>query len=358
MRNYTELKSEIKNILLKGTVIPAHPLSLTENRKLNEKGQRALTRYYLAAGVGGIAVGVHTTEFLIHDPKIGLFEPVLNITKEEIVKANLNRPIVKIAGICGPTVQAIHEAELAVKLGYDLGLLSNGGLDNLSEKDLLKRTEEIAKIIPVFGFYLQPAVGGRKLSYNFWREFVEIPNVSAIKIAPFNRYQTLDVVRAVCNSSRHDKIALYTGNDDNIVMDLLTTYRFNVNGKFIEKSIVGGLLGQWTIWTKKAVEIFNKIKFAKLSNDKTLYPELITYGAAITDANSAIFDAVNNFKGAIPGIKEVLRRQGILEGIWCLDPSEVLSLEQEDEIERVYNSYPFLNDDDFVKEYLNKELSG
>lgn len=349
------LKAEVKNLLHEGTVIPAHPLALNASRKLDEKRQRALTRYYLASGAGGVAVGVHTTQFEIREKKFELFKPVLKLATEEIQNSKLTRPFIKVAGIVGHTDQAMKEAETAVELGYDLGLLSAGGLNDLSELALLKRAEKIAELIPVFGFYLQPAAGGRLLSFDFWKDMAEIANVQAIKIAPFNRYQTIDVVRGVCCSSRHKEIALYTGNDDNIVGDLLTTFRFNVNGEYREKQIVGGLLGHWAVWTRKAVELLNEIK--EIKNSGTSIPAgMLTKGIKVTDTNAAFFDTANHFKGCIPGIHEVLRRQGLLEGTWCLKPEEKLSQGQRDEISRVYHDYPDLNDDAFVKEHLSDWL--
>lgn len=346
--NNPKLDSEINKVLQQGTVIPAHPLALTQNRKLDEERQRMLTRYYLEAGAGGLAVGVHSTQFEIRDPGIDLLKPVLKLAADEIRTAEVSKPVIKIAGICGPTEQALKEAELAVELGYHLGLVSMGGLDDYSIADLLERSRQIAKIIPVFGFYLQPAVGGRVLSYQFWKKFVEIPNVYAIKVAAFDRYQTLDVVRAVIESDRRDEIALYTGNDDNIIGDLLTPFRFKVNGEYKEKRFVGGLLGHWAVWTSKAVEQLEEIK--KL--DKSIPEHFLTLGAEITDANAVIFDAANNFHGCIPGIHEILRRQGLLEGRWCLNTEETLSPAQMEEIDRIYESYPHLHDDAFVKRFL------
>ncbi|MDF9798917.1 hypothetical protein OKW21_004180 [Catalinimonas alkaloidigena] len=349
------LEPAIKELLFEGTVIPAHPLALDKSRKMDEKRQRALTRYYIDSGAGGIAVGVHTTQFEIRKKEFELFKPVLKLAAEEVEQAQLNRPFIKIAGIVGPTAQALQEAALAVELGYDLGLVSNGGLAELSEAQLIKRTEKIAEVIPVFGFYLQPAVGGKVLSFDFWKDFAEIPNVQAIKMAPFNRYQTLDVVRAVCHSSRHRDIALYTGNDDNIVADLLTTYRFRVQGEEREKAIVGGLLGHWAVWTRKAVELLDEIKKIR-DNGNAVAGEMLTRGIAVTDSNAAFFDSANHFKGCIAGIHEVLRRQGLLEGTWCLNPDECMSAGQSEEITRVYQAYPELNDDAFVKEKLEKWL--
>lgn len=350
--NFPELDATINTILQEGTVIPAHPLALTKNLKLDERRQRLLTQYYISCGVGGVAVGVHTTQFEIRKPEIALLEPVLKIAAEEIEQLASDRPFIKIAGVVGPTIQAIKEAELARRYGYHLGLISMGGLGDYSEQQLLERTRTVAEIIPVFGFYLQPAVGGRLLSYNFWRAFVEIPNVYAIKVAAFNRYQTLDVVRAVCDSDRRDDIALYTGNDDNIVADLITPYRFNVNGKKVEKRFVGGLLGHWAVWTKAAVDLLHEIKREGTRSQSV--QKFLTDGIKITDMNAAIFDAPNSFHGCIPGIHEVLRRQGLLEGTWCLNPTEQLSPGQLDEIDRVIQAYPEYTDDEFVKGFLEK----
>lgn len=346
------LKAAVKKHLHEGAVIPAHPLALTEDRQLDEAGQQALTRYYIDAGVGGIAVGVHTTQFEIRDPQFNLYEKVLTLAIEEIEKAQLPLSFIKVGGISGPTEQAIKEATFMNRIGYDLGLLSMGSLNDYSEEQLLERTAEVAKIIPVFGFYLQPAVGGRILSFDFWRKLADIPNVHGIKIAPFNRYQTLDVMRAVCHSERNEEIAIYTGNDDNIIADLLTTYRINVNGKTVEKQIVGGLLGHWSVWTKTTVDIFEKIK--NVRSNKLIPNELLILGQEITDANAAFFDPQNDFKGSIAGINEVLRRQGLLKGNWCLLEKEKLSPNQLAEIDRVYEEYPHLNDDNFVKENISK----
>jgi len=347
------LDTKIKALLHEGTVIPAHPLALTADRKLDEARQRLLTRYYMASGAGGIAIGVHTTQFQIRDPKIGLYRKVLELAIEEIDNANLNRPFIKVAGVSGPTEQAVNEAKICAELGYDIVLVSTNGLGDWPEEDLLERTRKIAEIIPVFGFYLQPAVGGKVLSFEFWKAFSEIKNVHAIKMAPFNRYQTLDVVRAVCESSRCDEIALYTGNDDNIVNDLLTTYEFKVNGKLVNKNIVGGLLGHWAVWTKKAVELLDEIKRVK-AKGSNIPNELLTLNIAVTDSNAAFFDAANNFHGCIAGIHEILYRQGILKGIWCLDDEEELSPGQKEEIDRVNQEYPELNDDQFVSENIDQ----
>ncbi|MDU0200673.1 dihydrodipicolinate synthase family protein [Paenibacillus sp. MAH-36] len=341
--------------LHEGLVIPAHPLALDENRQLDEQHQRALTRYYMAAGAGGIAVGVHSTQFEIRNKDVNLLEPVLRMASEEVDKAGLERPFIKVAGICGPTKQALAESELALKLGYDAGLLSMGGLQDWKEADILERTREVAGQMPVIGFYLQPSVGGRTFSFDFWRQFAEIPGIVAIKMAPFNRYQTIDVARAVCYSSRRDEIALYTGNDDNIVNDLLTTYRFQVYGAPVEKSIVGGLLGHWAVWTQKAVELLEEIKQAR--NAGQIDKQWLTRNIEVTETNAAFFDPAHHFEGCIPGIHEVLRRQGLLKGTWCLNPNEVLSPGQDEEIDRMYADYPHLNDDKFVAKYLKEWLA-
>ncbi len=346
------ISDQIKEKLMKGTVIPAHPLALNEDKTLDEIGQRMLTNYYIDAGAGGIAVGVHTTQFEIRDAKFQLYERVLLLAMEEIKKNNVEDTFIKIAGIAGDTNQAMEEAKIAKDLGYDLGLLSMGGLQQLSEVEILEHVRTIAKVIPVFGFYLQPAVGGRVFSYAFWEAFAAIDHVHGIKIAPFNRYQTLDVVRAVANSHRSDYIALYTGNDDNIIVDLLTPYRVNKKDGVVEKRIVGGLLGHWSVWTKSVVELFDKIQSARLN--KQIDQEWLTISQQITDANAAFFDAANQFRGSIAGINEVLRRQGLLKGNWCLMDHEKLSEGQLEEMNRVYQDYPQLNDDEFIRMNLAK----
>lgn len=346
-----QLTEPKKSVLRQGTVIPAHPLALTQERKLDEKHQRLLSRYYIEAGAGGIAVGVHSTQFAIRDPQINLYEPVLALAADEIALSGKGDRFISIAGLCGDTKQAVREAETALKYGYDLGLLSMGGLHAMTEDEILQRAREVASVIPVFGFYLQPSVGGRIFSYDFWLAFAEIPNIHAIKAAPFNRYQTLDLVRAVCHSSRNDEITLYTGNDDNIIADLLTTYSFEVDGKTVRKRFEGGLLGHWAIWTRAAVRLFEDVKRCR-DNDYGDMASLLAKGAAVTDMNAAVFDPANGFHGCIPGIHEVLRRQGLMVGTWCLDPAEQLSPGQSDDITRVCRSYPELTDDRFVKEFL------
>lgn len=351
------LKQELKKLLAEGTVIPAHPLALNADRTFNEENQRLLTQYYIASGAGGIAVAVHSTQFEIRDPEINLFETVLRLASEEIDKARIERPFIKIAGICGPTEQAVSESRIASELGYDTGLLSMGGLQGWTEDAILDRVRAVAAEIPVFGFYLQPSVGGRIFSYKFWEEFVNIDNVEAIKCASFNRYQTLDVMRAVAHSPRREEVIMYTGNDDNIVADLLTPYEFTVEGKPVRVDFKGGLLGHWAVWTRKAVELMEEIKEHKKNLNGSSEINLLTKGVKITDVNAALFDPANDFRGCIPGIHEVLRRQGLMDGIWCLDPNEVLSNGQMEEIDRVYSDYPELNDDEFVKEFLKSNKS-
>lgn len=348
------LSPALKQLLMEGTVLPAHPLALTENRVLDEQRQRLLTNYYIESAAGGIAVAVHSTQFEIREPQYNLLEPLLRMAAEEIDKANLKRPFLKIAGICGPTKQAVEEAELAASLGYDIGLLSMGGLQGWTEEQILDRVRQVAQIMPVFGFYLQPSVGGRIFSYAFWQAFAEIDNVEAIKCASFNRYQTIDVMRAVANSSRRDEIVMYTGNDDNILVDLLTDYEFPVNGSIVKVNFKGGLLGHWAVWTAKAVELMEEIKIYRKAPTVEKLQQLLRKNIQVTDANAAFFDPANHFHGCIPGIHEVLRKQGLLKGIWCLNPKELLSPGQLEEIHRVYQDYPELNDDAFVKSFLEK----
>lgn len=343
------MDARILQTIKKGIAIPAHPLALTAERRLDERRQRALSRYYVAAGAGGLAVGVHTTQFAIRRPKIGLFEPVLRLAAEEMDRADVKRSttLVRIGGICGETNQAAAEATLLRDLKYHAGLLSLGAVAAWDDERLLTHCKEIAKILPLIGFYLQPAVGGRLLSYSFWRRFAEVENVVAIKIAPFNRYQTLDVIRAVAESGRD--IALYTGNDDNIVLDLLTPFSFDANGQRASHRILGGLLGHWSVWTKRAAELFDECH-AVVDEKRGIPASLLEKSVQVTDSNAAFFDAANKFAGCIAGLHEVLRRQGLLEGIWCLDPNETLSPGQREEIDRVCRAYPELNDDEFVRE--------
>ena len=350
-----QLQNNKKEILQKGVVIPALPLALNAGRNFDEQRQRALVRYYLDAGAGGLAVGVHTTQFEIRNSSVGLFEPLLKLAKEEFdsYTQQTGKQILKICGVVGNTNQAVKEAKLASSLGYDAVLLSLSALRNAENDELINHCKAVAENIPLIGFYLQPAVGGRILDQTFWRDFAAIENVVAIKMAPFNRYHTLEVIKGVAQSGRAKDIALYTGNDDNIVADLLTEYAVPGENGIVTLRIVGGLLGHWAVWTKKAVELLNRIHNAKPED----YPELLKLGIQITDSNAAFFDAANGFKGVIAGIHEVLRRQGQLENIWLLNPEEQLSPGQKEEIKRVYSEYPHLNDDDFVRKNLHKWLN-
>jgi hypothetical protein len=358
MAEYSMPDGEALSLLRKGLVIPAHPLALTAERKLDAVRQQALTRYYATAGAGGLAVGVHTTQFEIRNPEVGLYEPVLKLAVETLQECEeaLGRRMVRVAGICGRTKQALAEAKFAAGHGYDAGLLSLSAFGDSAVGDIIVHCREVARVIPLFGFYLQPAVGGRPLGYDFWSRFAGIENVVAIKIAPFNRYQTMDVVRAVAEAGRGDDIALYTGNDDNIVNDLLTPFPFRVNGEDVSLRIVGGLLGQWAVWTKRAVELLEEAHVVVESGTSPM--ELLARGVEITDANGAIFDAAHGFAGCIPGIHEVLRRQKLLDGCWCLNEDEELSGGQMGEIDRVCTAYPHLNDDSFVAQHLSSWMKG
>jgi dihydrodipicolinate synthase/N-acetylneuraminate lyase len=352
-----EIPDEIRRQVKKGVVIPAVPLALTAERNLDRSRQRAVLKYYIEAGAGGIAIGVHSTQFAIREPGIDLFEPVLALASETVddYAGQRGSKILKIAGVCGRSDQALREAEFARKTGYHAVLLSLSAFPDAPESAMIEHCRRVANVMPVFGFYLQPSVGGRLLDYSFWRRFCEIENILGIKIAPFNRYQTLDVVRAVCNANREDDITLYTGNDDQIVLDLLTEYRMVTTAGERLVRIAGGLLGHWSVWVKKAVELLEEIHRITDSG-RAIPPELLTRAQEITDANAAFFDAAHNYAGVIPGIHEVLRRQGIFRGRWCLDPEEDLSPGQSAEIDRVYRSYPHLNDDAFVRENLNRWL--
>jgi len=353
------LDSLIVNQLRSGCVIPAHPLALQSDNRIDERHQRALTRYYLAAGAGGLAVGVHTTQFAIHESKIGLYRPVLELaieTARQFTAPAARREPIMIAGIVGDTKQALEEAHVARQLGYHLGLLSLTALKGKSIDELIDHSRRVAEVIPIMGFYLQETISKMTLPGEFWQKFVTIPNVLAIKIAPFNRYQTLDVLEAVACSGRADEVAIYTGNDDNIILDLLTRHEFNIGGRPVSLRIVGGLLGQWACWTKKAVEHLVRIKAIRENNTPVPH-DLLTLAGQLTLANKAIFDAENQFRGCISGISYVLKQQGLLKDINTLDPDERLSPGQAERIDRIIRDYPHLTDDDFVKENLHEWLS-
>jgi hypothetical protein len=349
------MESNLRDHLLGGQVIPALPLALDAQRRWDEKHQRALVRYYRDAGAGGLAVGVHSTQFEIRNPEHALFEPVLRLAMETAQSEAKREPrrFAMIAGICGRTPQAQREAELARTLGYEAGLLSMAAFSSEPEDAIISHVAQIARTLPVVGFYLQPAVGGRVFSYAFWRRFADIPDVVAIKIAPFNRYQTIDVVRAVVAAGRDD-IALYTGNDDTIVTDLLKPFAFEHQGKRATRRIVGGLLGHWGVWTHSAVKLFSEIKGVR--GNPTLDASWLARAVAVTDMNAALFDAANHFHGCIPGILEVLRRQGLVATTHCLNAAEKLSPGQAEELTRVTKAYPELTDDAFVAANLDRWL--
>ncbi len=343
--------------LLAGQVIPAHPLALTAARTLDERHQVALTRYYVDAGAGGMAVGVHTTGFRIHDDDVGLYRPVLELaarSADEQLARGTTRPFVRVAGLVGHTDQALREAAIARELGYHCGLLSLGAWRDATDDAILAHCRRVAEAIPLFGFYLQPAVGGRVLPYRFWREFAEIAGVVAIKVAPFDRYATLDVVCAVADSGRRD-IALYTGNDDAIVADLVTDIPVTVGGASTELCFVGGLLGQWAVWTRRAVEMLDRIKQWRASGGD-VPRSLLSFGATLTSANAAVFDARHSFAGCLPGILEVLRSQGLVRGSWTLEPHERLSAGQADAIAHIVSQFPELTDDAWVAERRDEWL--
>ena len=344
--------SELRRALIEGLVIPAHPLALTDARRLDQRRQVALTRYYCDAGAGGIAVGVHTTQFAIRD--VGFYRPVLELAMQSAMEWTRKRPIM-IAGLAGRTEQAVSEAQLARDLGYHAGLLSLAALKGTGEDELIAHAQTIAREIPLVGFYLQPAVGGLVLPVSFWRRFAAIENVAAIKIAPFNRYRTFDVVRSVVEAGAADRITLYTGNDDHIVLDLLTPFTVVANGRETTVRIKGGLLGHWSVWVKKAVELLDRIHAADAANN--VPADLLALDSQVTDCNAAIFDVANDFHGVIAGCHEILWRQGLLAGIWCLDPDETLGPGQKEEIDRVCAAYPHLNDDAFVRTNLERWLS-
>lgn len=344
------------DVLREGTVIPAHLLALNAQRQLDARRQRALSRYYLDAGVGGLAVGVHSTQFAIREH--GLYRPVLELamdTARQWEPLGGRRPLVMVAGLAGPTAQAEREAQLAHSIGYDAGLLSLAAMRDASDEELLAHCRRVAQHIPLVGFYLQPAVGGRVLSAAFWEAFARIEQVVAIKIAPFHRYRTLDVVRGVVAAGAEDRITLYTGNDDHIVLDLITPWTVMRDGQTVTVRIRGGLLGHWSVWTRSACALFARC--AEASRQAQVPAELLSLDSQVTDCNSALFDVAHDFAGCIAGCHEVLRRQGLLEGIWCLDPQEGLSPGQAEQITRVSQAYPHLRDDEFVQQHQERWLA-
>jgi hypothetical protein len=350
--HHSKIKSEIRNLIAEGTVIPAHPLALDAKRELDVSHQRALTRYYIDAGAGGLAVGVHTTQFAIRD--VGMYRPVLELAAETAAGWT-KRPLAMVAGLAGPTQQAVAEAKTARGIGYHAGLLSLAAMKSASEDEIIAHCQAVALEFPLVGFYLQPAVGGVILGASFWRRFAEIDNVVAIKIAPFNRYRTLDVLRGVAAAGALDRITLYTGNDDHILLDLTLPFDLRDNGVSTRTHIRGGLLGHWSVWTAAAIQQFKTCKAAR--NKDAVPAELLALDARVTDCNSAFFDVANDFHGCIAGCHEILRRQGLMQGIWCLDPAEGLSPGQMQEIDRVCRDHADLSDDAFVAAHLQKWLA-
>jgi dihydrodipicolinate synthase/N-acetylneuraminate lyase len=354
--HWTDIPADALAVLRRGAVMPAHLLALDSRRRLDRRRQRALARYYLDAGAGGLAVGVHSTQFAIRD--VGLYEPVLDLAMQtacEWTPLGGRRALFMIAGLAGATAQARREAQVARGLGYHAGLLSLAALKGASEDELIAHCREVAAALPLVGFYLQPAVGGLELPVRFWRRFAAIENVVAIKMAPFNRYRTLDVIRGVVEAGAEERITLYTGNDDHIVLDLVTPFVVRRAGADVTVRIQGGLLGHWSVWTRRAVELLERIHAARAQ--AAIDAELLALDSKVTDCNSAFFDVANAFHGCIAGCHEVLHRQGLLEGIWCLDPAEGLSPGQAEEIDRVCAAYPELADDDFVRRHRERWLA-
>ena len=352
-----QLAHSIRQLLDRGLAIPAVPMALTAERKFDERRQRALLRYYAAAGMGGMAVGVHTTQFAIRDPKYALFEPVLRVCSQVMTELDRGRsePLVRVGGICGATPQAAREAEFLREAGYHTGLVNLVALKNATEGELIAHLRTLGEIIPIFGFHLGVGIGGRDLPVSFWRRFAELEAPVAIKIACFDRYQTIDCVRAIAEAGRDD-ISLYTGNDDNILLDLVTPFEFQIGKSRVTRRIVGGLLGHWAVWAKCAVE---HVKLCQhlVASGSPIRQDFLRLATEVTDSNAALFDPAHKFAGCIPGLEEVLRRQGLFAGTWCLNPAETLSPGQAAEIDRVYAAYPHLTDDTFVRENRDEWLA-
>ncbi|MEO8559477.1 MAG: dihydrodipicolinate synthase family protein [Rhodospirillales bacterium] len=351
--HWSNIPAPVLAVLRQGAVMPAHPLALDTNRKLDPQAQRALARYYIDAGSGGLAVGVHSTQFAIRE--VGLYQPVLEMAAKTAADWT-NRPLVMVAGVVGKTDQAVREAQTARGLGYHAALFSLAAMKGASEDELIAHCQRVAQEIPLIGFYLQTAVGGINLSRSFWARFAAIENVIAIKVAPFNRYRTLDVAFGIVAAKAEDRVTLYTGNDDHIVLDLLTPLTIRTGGREVTMRFRGGLLGHWSVWTKAAVDLLARLQDAVADSSK-LTPELLALDGMVTDCNSVLFDVEHDFAGCIPGCHEVLRRQGLLKTIYCLDPHEKLSPGQAENIDRLYAAYPELTDDAFVAANRDRWLS-
>ena len=348
---HNAIPDDVLAVLRRGAVIPAHPLALTAERRLDECHQAALTRYYIDAGAGGLAVGVHSTQFTIRET--GLYAPVLALAMDT-ARAWAERPLAMIAGLVGGTGQAVDEARTARDLGYHAGLLSLAAFRGAPEDAIVDHCAAVAEVLPLVGFYLQPAVGGIHLPASFWRRFAAIENVVAIKVAPFDRYRTLDVVRGVVEARAEERVTLYTGNDDSILLDLAAPFVLRRDDGYVTVRFRGGLLGHWNVWVRVAVTLLARAHAAFDSG--RIDTELLGLAAQITDCNAALFDVANGFRGCIAGCHEVLYRQGLMRGTWCLDPDEGLSPGQREEIDRVIASYPHLTDDAFVTENLPRWL--
>lgn len=350
--HWSDWPADILALLRGGCVIPAHPLALDAGRRFDARRQRALTRYYLDAGAGGLAVGVHATQFAIRE--VGLYEPVLELAMRT-TREWAARPVLMIAGLSGKTAQAVAEAQFARGLGYHAGMLSLAPMRGASIDELVAHCRAVADVMPLVGFYLQTAVGGIPLPAPFWRRFAEIDNVVAVKAAPFDRYKTLDVVRGIVAAGAEDRVTLYTGNDDHIVLDLLAPYEVRRGDATVTLRVKGGLLGHWSVWTRGAVALLARIHAAVDAG--VADAGLLALDSRVTDCNSAVFDVAHGFAGCIPGCHEVLRRQGLLEGTWCLDPQETLSPGQALEIDRIMREHADLGDDAFVAAHLERWLA-
>jgi hypothetical protein len=346
---WNDLPAPVLSQLRRGAVIPAHPLALSPDRQFDQQSQRAITRYYVDAGSGGLAVGVHSTQFAIRE--VGLYRPVLELAIET-ARDWTDRPLVMIAGAVGKTEQAVEEARAARSMGYHAVLLSLAALKGASEDELIEHCTAVAREMPLIGFYLQTAVGGIPLSRSFWGRFAAIDNVVAIKVAPFNRYRTLDVAFGIAQAHAEDRITLYTGNDDHIVADLVTPLVVRTGNREVTLRFQGGLLGHWSVWTRGAVKLLERLKLSVSAG--AIPPEVLALDSFVTDCNAVVFDVEHDFAGCIPGCHEILRRQGLMTSIECLDPHEKLSPGQSEGVDRLYATYPELHDDAFVAANLER----
>jgi hypothetical protein len=346
------MSANLQNRLRDGVVIPAHPLALDDEGAVDLRAQRALTRYYLAAGVHGVAVGVHTTQFELHEDR-GLLTEVWRLAATTADESG--RAPVLVAGLTGDTADAVVEGQIAVEAGYEVALLCPWGMADVTEAAMVERARAVGEVLPTIGFYLQESVGGRRLGRDYWRRLFDLESVVAVKTAPFDRYRTNDVVQALLEHDRWDEVAVLTGNDDNIVHDLITPYRRQVCGQEREVRATGGLLGQWAVGARAAVDVVARVAQAMASG--AVPTSILRSAAEFVDVNAAVFDVDHDFAGCVAGVNEVLRQQGLVPTVRCLGKRDILSPGQAEQIAQVRERYPNVLDEEFVATHRDDWLA-